>query len=179
MNPLEIDSKLVYDFSYNQLSVDNDIAVIKLPEPVSKLIPFPVCSSKTAFSEHPLGSCGFGSVTRDFPGKPAKVLQETLMFEANASCQLVFKPSRQICVSSVRGRDTCDGDSGGPLYPMKHNRPLCLYGIVSRGGARCDGNGVYTRVSAYISWINDVIGRTGGQLAPSIQLEELNRIRYT
>ncbi|XP_063724326.1 thrombin-like enzyme BjussuSP-1 [Symsagittifera roscoffensis] len=49
--------------------------------------------------------------------------------------------------------DSCGGDSGGPVYPLRRGRPLCLYGVVSYGSVTCSGYGIYTRVSAYLDWI--------------------------
>lgn len=66
---------------------------------------------------------------------------------------------RQICmgttVRSGSGRKTaCRGDSGGPLVCNKQGRWI-LSGVTSWGTRDCVGRpAVYTRVSAYIDWIN-------------------------
>ena len=56
------------------------------------------------------------------------------------------------------GKDACYGDSGGPLVCLDGSKPV-LSGIVSFGES-CANNkfpGVYTKVSSYLSWINDNI----------------------
>jgi secreted trypsin-like serine protease len=57
---------------------------------------------------------------------------------------------------SYAGKDTCKGDSGGPLI-SRHGRTgkMFLKGIVSFGTTQC-GNGhpgVYTNVAHYVEWI--------------------------
>lgn len=66
-----------------------------------------------------------------------------------------FVPGWMVCVSADHGRDTCGGDSGGPLTVRQggHTR---LLGIVSFGGLLCadaDWPGVYTRVSRVRPWV--------------------------
>jgi secreted trypsin-like serine protease len=56
--------------------------------------------------------------------------------------------------------DTCSGDSGGPLMyfsPIKHQ--FDLIGIISfgTGCGRANHSGIYTRVSAYLDWIEGII----------------------
>ncbi|XP_059476937.1 trypsin-1-like [Neocloeon triangulifer] len=61
----------------------------------------------------------------------------------------------QICAGDT-GKDSCNGDSGGPLY-----KDGVLYGIVSWGSSACgepDLPGVYTRVSYFRDWIYNQIG---------------------
>ena len=64
------------------------------------------------------------------------------------------------------GGDACDGDSGGPLAidnsltaRAKHHRWV-LAGIVSWGDGcgEVGKYGVYTRVSNFVSWINNDLG---------------------
>lgn len=62
----------------------------------------------------------------------------------------------QICAGfDDEQKDSCQGDSGGPLVAFDNNRCPYQIGIVS-WGAECaepKNYGVYTRVSAYTSWI--------------------------
>lgn len=85
-----------------------------------------------------------------------------------------WKPrGTHICAGGEVGKDSCSGDSGGPLY-MKHiiqgtnksatyststSEPWVLLGITSFGTRTC-GIGrpaVYTRVEEFIPWIVSVI----------------------
>jgi secreted trypsin-like serine protease len=59
----------------------------------------------------------------------------------------------------ILGKDSCTGDSGGPLvYKQFSDDPWYQTGIVSFGfGDECGSSnvpGVYTRVEAYLSWID-------------------------
>jgi endonuclease G, mitochondrial len=58
------------------------------------------------------------------------------------------------------GRDTCNGDSGGPVY-LYVNGAFLLAGITSRAtrvaGAPCGDGGVYVRLDRYRDWIEAVL----------------------
>ena len=81
---------------------------------------------------------------------------------ARAYLRIATIASGMVCaVGSNPPRDACQGDSGGPLVVGSH-----LIGIVSWGEGCANTNypGVYTRVSAYNSWITprlNVIGIGG------------------
>ncbi|XP_018568826.1 serine protease 7-like [Anoplophora glabripennis] len=66
----------------------------------------------------------------------------------------------QICAGGKKGKDSCFGDSGGPLMKMsKHTLQWYVDGIISFG-QRCgeEGSpGVYTNVSEYLDWIMEHI----------------------
>lgn len=55
-----------------------------------------------------------------------------------------------------KGHGTCSGDSGGPAY-VEIDGKLILTGVTSRGSGLCNGIGVYTTITPYISWINEMI----------------------
>lgn len=70
---------------------------------------------------------------------------------------------KQLCAGGKNNKDSCPGDSGGPLQaPAFYNDEVCycIYGIVSFGPKFCGLNGypgVYTNVVYYIKWILDNI----------------------
>jgi secreted trypsin-like serine protease len=72
-------------------------------------------------------------------------------------------PSTMICAGFPQGgKDSCSGDSGGPLFIQgKTANEDIQVGIVSFGDASgCaepDFPGVYTQVSTYVKWIQDTI----------------------
>lgn len=68
-----------------------------------------------------------------------------------------------MCAGGVKGKDSCSGDSGGPLLYVSQNGKKQRYmqqGIVSYGSQDCAIGGyptIYTKVSYYIDWILDNI----------------------
>ena len=68
-----------------------------------------------------------------------------------------------ICAGNLTngGKDSCNGDSGGPLI-YRRNSGVVLAGVVSwgRGCAAAGNPGVYTRISKHIQWIKSEINST-------------------
>ena len=65
-----------------------------------------------------------------------------------------------LCAGAGDGKDACAGDSGGPLGQWVNGK-FVVGGIVSWGPSICGraGNrGVYTKVSAFLPWIQQVSG---------------------
>jgi secreted trypsin-like serine protease len=64
---------------------------------------------------------------------------------------------RQVCAGLEEGgKDSCRGDSGGPLVARDSGGAYEQIGIVSFGALKCankDAYGVYSKVSAFESWI--------------------------
>lgn len=110
------------------------------------------------------GEMGPGTMPRknrsgDIQFRPAKLMQVDLKYVLPALCRQKEPFRRKIhpkvlCAGSRDGRDTCIGDSGGPLTRYIGNRRV-LVGIVSYGrGCGIKGlPGIYTRVSKYSPWI--------------------------
>ncbi|CAF0852456.1 unnamed protein product [Adineta ricciae] len=70
----------------------------------------------------------------------------------------------QFCagVMPLGGKDTCQGDSGGPLMMFTTANVWQIVGITSNGIGCAEKNlpGVYTRVAAFQTWINDTMNNT-------------------
>ena len=67
------------------------------------------------------------------------------------------RPGNTICGKYSGGKDSCNGDSGGPLAAPLNGKTYVL-GVVSYGPTECRGYGVYTRVNGYINWIAQQTG---------------------
>lgn len=69
-------------------------------------------------------------------------------------------------VAGHRGlaRDSCRGDSGGPLYILLGDGTYALLGATSRGIAGapnvCGDGGIYVRVDRFLDWIREQTGAT-------------------
>uniref|UniRef100_A0A6P7GK57 Phenoloxidase-activating factor 1-like n=1 Tax=Diabrotica virgifera virgifera TaxID=50390 RepID=A0A6P7GK57_DIAVI len=81
-------------------------------------------------------------------------------------CQKIYDnfakiTSNQICAGGSNGRDSCGGDSGGPLKEIGEvngKMKFIQHGIVSFGPRNCGTErrpGIYTKVSSYMRWILD------------------------
>ncbi|ALC46204.1 CG18420, partial [Drosophila busckii] len=68
-----------------------------------------------------------------------------------------FNQSTQLCLGSSEHKDTCNGDSGGPVFRYNGHRPCKYYvmGITSIGigCGEPDVPTIYTRVHFYLDWI--------------------------
>ncbi|XP_070510033.1 serine protease easter-like [Chironomus tepperi] len=157
-------------------SQPNDILLLKLKNDVqfTKWI-IPICLPLDSsvggmdFTKLSLEVAGFGKTENS----TASDVKQRLDLDGidNSQCERHYQPknvnitSKQICAGGEEGRDSCNGDSGGPLmrygnFPNSKYPYYLLVGIVSFGPKKCgtkDAPGVYTRVSEYIDWINSNI----------------------
>ncbi|XP_053620423.1 vitellin-degrading protease-like [Plodia interpunctella] len=149
------------DFSY--MRMDSDIALIWLAKPLEFGENIAAIDMMDDDEEIPDGAetevTGWGN-TREGGGFPA-TLQKVLVPKVNdRQCYKAYAPSytitpRMLCAGSPKGgKDACQGDSGGP---MVYNGKLA--GVVSwgLGCARPDYPGVYAKVSALRTWLDDHI----------------------
>jgi secreted trypsin-like serine protease len=179
---------------YVDASRGDDIALIKLDNPwdgpVAKLSLASGADPSQAWVT-PLMVAGFGVEQEGtaanqyksndgskFWAGSATLLEVTIPLTDEASCKRAYPSaavaSSQICAGFIEGRkDSCQGDSGGPLVAF--DRQGCPYqvGVVSWGAGCANANafGIYTRVSAYASWI-----RTHTSDLRAIPLEDINSV---
>ncbi|CAH2100969.1 unnamed protein product [Euphydryas editha] len=148
---------------YEKGEKHHDIALLELNERV-KFNEFirPAClplTTSDVVNERIIA--GWGETGEDVKG--SEVLLRATIWENEDLCgqkfdRSYYQPDTMICASgsvASLSRDTCKGDSGGPLMALFKNLS-CSYsieGIVSYG-PRCGKNvGVYTRVSLFLDWI--------------------------
>ncbi|MBX3162440.1 MAG: trypsin-like serine protease [Deltaproteobacteria bacterium] len=80
----------------------------------------------------------------------------------DAACIAAIAPGGEL-IAGGRGRDSCFGDSGGPVFLDTAKGPV-LAGVVSRGVANaprpCGGGGIYVRADKVMTWVKRTTGRT-------------------
>ncbi|CAF1021331.1 unnamed protein product [Brachionus calyciflorus] len=170
---IEADSIHVHE-GYSTESALNDIAIIKLSRPVefNRFIQ-PACLPNPKINIYPVKenitsyAAGWGTLSSG--GDLPETLQNVKLTVYNESfCESVgFGMEKnwttQICSGELEGgKDTCQGDSGGPLFVkdiVNGRQKFVLAGLTSYGDG-CGGvglPGIYTRVSAYMSWIKNLM----------------------
>ncbi|XP_075696591.1 chymotrypsin-C-like [Rhinoderma darwinii] len=161
--------KIIVHEKWNSFFIINDIALIKLSESVQRSESVqPAClPADSALLEHdfPCFVTGWGRLYTN--GPIADNLQQALLPVVDyATCTLRDWWGTQVRTTMVcAGGDGivsgCNGDSGGPLNCQAAGGAWEVHGVVSFGsGISCNYEKkptVFTRVSAYIDWINDKI----------------------
>ncbi|BFG03682.1 mite allergen Der p 3 [Drosophila madeirensis] len=162
-------SKVKVHELYNPRSFDNDIALLRLSQPVDVegLHLRPICLPIQGHSfDHEMAIVtGWGAQTEE--GFASETLQEVdVLVIPQSVCRnsTAYKPKditdNMLCAGQLveGGKDACGGDSGGPLQVTFDERPgqYQLAGIVSWGVgcARPNTPGVYTRVNQYLRWLS-------------------------
>uniref|UniRef100_W8BLL3 CLIP domain-containing serine protease n=1 Tax=Ceratitis capitata TaxID=7213 RepID=W8BLL3_CERCA len=143
----------------------HDIALIRLAEDVTysdfiRPVCLPLASTRQAIDVGELLTvAGWG---RTLLARQSNVKQELAVpVVDHDSCARKFSTrhvnliTSQLCAGGEFSKDSCDGDSGGPLMRQNAQNRWYLEGVVSFGN-RCGLEGwpaVYTRVADYIDWI--------------------------
>jgi len=138
---------------WNSSIMDNDWALVKLSGD-SKFAPVVLNTAEISGSVN-FVTAGWGTTSES--GSLAKNLMKvTVPFVTQETCEAAYPGSltdAMICAGYPEGgKDSCQGDSGGPLLIGSK-----LAGVVSwgEGCARPNKYGVYSKVSAALTWIND------------------------
>ncbi|EMP27698.1 kallikrein-14 [Chelonia mydas] len=158
---LRVAAKIIPHPNYDPATKDNDIMLIKLATSAqlnNNVHPIALASS----AAQPGAICqvsGWGTTTSPQPSFPALLQCADLRILSASECRQAYSSlvtDNMLCAGARQGGiDSCQGDSGGPL--------VCsgiLQGIVSWGLEECaqrNKPGVYTKVSKYISWIQQTV----------------------
>lgn len=156
---------------YNLSSIDqfHDIALIRL----NKDIDFtdfiqPICLPKKSKLPSNFMAAGWGQTEKWFNSNIK--MKVDLPLVDKDQCQNIYRRRRvsarrtisdfQLCAGGEPNKDTCAGDSGGPLMAIEDDekwipRWTC-FGVVSYGPKDCGTlnlPGVYSNVAEYLPWI--------------------------
>lgn len=150
--------------AYPSWETELDVGVLVL-EHASKARPRPIasaCTVKDLVNDARVTLVGFGLTSAAGTGDNSK-LHETKLVVTDATCtddgdgcEANVAPNGEF-VAGGAGKDSCFGDSGGPIYLDN-----ALIGVVSRGigtqAQPCGGGGVYVRADAALAWIEKTTG---------------------
>ncbi|HIH0876341.1 TPA: trypsin-like serine protease [Vibrio cholerae] len=152
------------DYAY--ASGGNDIAVLEL-ESAPRLTQFTSIATAADFNRINNGDLltviGFGTRKEENGVKsdaPTKLHQVDVPFVQIEECRTkggsYARQGDGVFCAGTAGKDSCSGDSGGPIF-FRTNHGLTQMGVVSWGDGcgRSDKPGVYTKLSAFDTWLND------------------------
>ncbi|CAG4964493.1 unnamed protein product [Colias eurytheme] len=152
-------SQVLQHPDFNRYTYDNDIAVLRLAEPLPDSLYRPACLPDEDDDYLDGGDAivsGWGSTIEKGPPSNIPMKAEVQIWSqeecTNAGYGRRKVTPRMICANAP-DRDSCSGDSGGPLIMAQPH--FTLVGIVSwgRGCARQGYPGVYARVDRFMPWL--------------------------
>ncbi|KAK2585865.1 hypothetical protein KPH14_010459 [Odynerus spinipes] len=160
--------------SYKPPAMYADIALLKLQRNVTfNTLIKPACLYQL-YDNVPMKVWVSGWGVTEYGGDQSDKLQKAqLNVIDNIACSIRHNRSiavpygvtpSMICAGDPYGgwtKDTCQGDSGGPLQVL-HPKYLCFYQIIGitsfgEGCAIANSPGVYTRISHYLNWIENIV----------------------
>lgn len=160
-------SEVIVNENFNNETLENDIALIKLSRPLVNAVAKPiklVTSVDVSYGSTDPGVMswvtGWGLTQVDPNVFPTSLQKVQLPIITNAQASTVWRsiPATDLMAGYLNGnKDACSGDSGGPLVvPVLGEYKLA--GLVSWGSSECDTYGAYTRVSMFEDWIRTKTG---------------------
>ncbi|CAL1268235.1 unnamed protein product [Larinioides sclopetarius] len=176
-----------YEYSISQIEIPrtyqrgrfyDDIAVLTLTRDVSPETASPIClperSEYIDLKGKGTTAAGWGAIKPDGPSSDVLMQLGAIPVISNENCSRILfskNPSslrifprgitdKFICAGYMDAkRDTCGGDSGGPLMYLVGDH-WYVVGVVSFGVGECDQAGYpggYTKVDKYLDWIQQNI----------------------
>ncbi|KAK4871859.1 hypothetical protein RN001_015983 [Aquatica leii] len=154
--------RVVRHRGFDSRTLYNDVAILTLDSPVvfSHQVR-PICLPRSTGETHEgkTGTViGWGSIRESGP-QPSVLQEVSIPIWSNTDCRRKYGPAapggiveHMLCAGQAN-RDSCSGDSGGPL--MVNDGKWTQVGIVSWGIGCGKGQypGVYTRVQTFLPWI--------------------------
>ncbi|KAI9501203.1 hypothetical protein GGI25_000571 [Coemansia spiralis] len=174
-------SKLIVHPSFNLAKLESDIALLILSENADSLSGKPIkVYTGEYYLDTPLRAAGFGMTKPlDITSQPPQLMTVEIGVGKDDLCIRNtdhFDHKYQICSDGRGGKDTCNGDSGGPLITsVDHESGTALIGLTSYGTsnpsnplglcAQPGSPGYYTRIAPYIPWITKSAGLNANDIS--------------
>uniref|UniRef100_A0A8D2L055 Serine protease 54 n=1 Tax=Varanus komodoensis TaxID=61221 RepID=A0A8D2L055_VARKO len=150
--------------AFDEVTLAHNLALLKTATPLQfsqtvQPICFPCQSSPVATAEN----CKIPN------GSPLSPLQKLSVVDINP-CPLPRIMATECCGHREGGNASgCLGHAGNPVMcQTTEARQWVLTGVLSKGGARCYGPFLYTRVSYYSDWIVSTTARCGSPTSPIV-----------
>ncbi|CAB0001308.1 unnamed protein product [Nesidiocoris tenuis] len=155
---------------FDPRTFEYDLALLRFYEPVTfqpNIIPVCVPEDDTNFVGSMAFVTGWGRLYEDGP-LPSILQEVSVPVINNTICETMYRaagyiehiPDIFICAGWKKGGfDSCEGDSGGPMVIQRPDRRWLLAGVISWGIGCAEPNqpGVYTRISQFRHWINQIL----------------------
>ncbi|KAL4112928.1 hypothetical protein QTP88_016643 [Uroleucon formosanum] len=157
--------RVIIHNQYNTRELKNDIALLELGNSVgfNQFIQ-PIClpillqHRATSLVEFELSLAGWGSTM--LSQSSDSLMEVELPVVENSECKQKYSifdidiDDTQLC-AGIKGRDGCNGDSGGPLM-WPNGSQYYLVGVMNFGHVNCAKTsipGIYARVTSFLEWI--------------------------
>ncbi|KAK0088121.1 hypothetical protein PV325_013117 [Microctonus aethiopoides] len=180
--------RVIVNRAYNPATFENDLALLELETPVNfdaHIVPICMPPDNADYTGRMATVTGWGRLK--YNGGVPSILQEVQVpVMENSVCQEMFRTAGHskrildsfLCAGYANGqKDSCEGDSGGPLMIERPDGRYELAGTVSHG-IKCAAPylpGVYMRTTFFKPWLHsertndDNVKRMRGQfLSPTI-----------
>ncbi|VEN62652.1 unnamed protein product [Callosobruchus maculatus] len=155
---------------FDPRTFEYDLALLRFYEPVNfqpNILPVCVPQTDEDFIGRTAYVTGWGRLYEDGP-LPSILQKVSVPVINNTVCEQMYRsagyiehiPHIFICAGWRRGGfDSCEGDSGGPMVIQREDRRFLLAGVISWGIGCAEPNqpGVYTRISEFRDWINQIL----------------------
>ncbi|CAD7077845.1 unnamed protein product [Hermetia illucens] len=155
---------------FDPRTFEYDLALLRFYEPVTfqpNIIPVCVPEDDTDFIGQTAYVTGWGRLYEDGP-LPSVLQEVSVPVINNTICETMYRnagyiehiPHIFICAGWKKGGyDSCEGDSGGPMVLQRDDKRFLLGGVISWGIGCAEPNqpGVYTRISEFRDWINQIL----------------------
>nr|AAY43396.1 trypsin protease GIP-like [Phytophthora infestans] len=147
--------------NFNSTSGSFDVALLTLEKPSRfKPVKLPAADDSDIVAGMWSKLVGWGYTGYPEKTKAYELQGVSLQVWDNEQCgQLYPVDDTMVCAGGVKGKDSCDGDTGGPLIKGRGpgDEDDIVVGLVSWGSECGVGYpGVYSRVSKALEWINSI-----------------------